>query len=434
MSLTVLAALLVSSAPPPIFDDPRDPWTLLDRRLINRELFTQIRAPGQHFRFGNDLDWLALAADASVGTQQTGGINPQSRYHGYFLFDGFLAVQPLDFVDVNVEVLVANPSASDGFRLSSQISAGVSVHLHYDEWVIDGVPLDIDGIGVDLGPVTLGQGLLLERIPLEGQILSLGYDGFYFRHLFGGRVFWSDDDLITFALGAFDGRLELNFARWQFTTTDVNPAAHYLTASFNWPLTEWAGVSAEYGARLRNTLETAGMIRFDASFGDIWGAGFHVGYQARYYGRGFSPRTTAEVPTLVFSTPERENTYVTNSYEFFDFGPLFDQWAHTLMGEVRIPVVDYLYVTGTTEILLRSLDNPRGVDRVTYVQGHRAPGQWVEVYYRFGLEVRPWPELPHRINAFITNKQVASDQFLTDPVRRRFEPGDYVVVEAEVFL
>lgn len=433
-SLTVLAALLVSSAPPPIFDDPRDPWTLLDRHLVNRELFTQIRAPGQHFRFGNDLDWLAVAADAGIATQQTGGINPQSRYHGFFLFDGFLAIQPVEFVDVNVEILLLNPSASDGFRLSAQVSAGVTLHLHYDDWTIAGVPLDVDALGVDLGPVTIGRGLLVEQIPLEGEIISVGYDGFYLRHLFGGRVFWSDDDLISFALGALDGAVELNFVRWQFTTTEVNPAAHYLTLSFNWPFNEWVGLAAEYGARLRDTLETAGMVRVDARFGDIWGAGFHVGYQGRYYGRGFGPRTTAEAPNLVFSTPAREDTYVTNSFEFFDIAPLFDQWAHTLMAEVRIPLFDHLYITGTTELLIRSLDNPRGVSRVAYVRGHRAPGQWAEVYYRFGVEVRPWPELPHRINGFFTNKQVQSDLFIVDPVRNRFEPGDYIVIEAEVFL
>lgn len=434
-TLPLLAALL-AAAPQigAIYDDPRDRYTLLTPHLINRELFAQLESPVQDFRFGRDLGWLAVAADVNVATQQSTGTNPQSRFHGFFVFDGFIAVRPVEFVDLNLDLVLLNPSASDGFRLSSQIYTGVALHLHYDEWRLAGRRVEIDGLGIDLGPVTLGRGLLVEQIPLEGETIGIAWGDFYFRHLFGGRVFWSDDDLIAFALGALDGRVELQFVRWQFVSEPVNPAAHYVTFALDWPINEWSGFAAEYSARLRDTLETAGMVRFDATFGAPFGEGLHVGWQSRYYGRGFGPRTTSEAPTLVFNTPYREDTYVTNSFALFDVAPLFDQWSHTLMVEARVELFEHVYLSGAGELLVRVLDNPAGEKRVAYVDGHRAPGWWAELYYRVGFEIRPWSELPHRINAYFTNKQVSSADNVVDPVRRRFADGDFVVIGAEVFL
>jgi hypothetical protein len=66
--------------------------------------------------------------------------------------------------------------------------------------------------------------------------------------------------------------------------------------------------------------------------------------------------------------------------------------------------------------------------------GFRVPGTGARPFYDFGIRYRPWPGLPHRAGAFVTNKQVASERFVTDDVTRRFDPGLYYVLELEAYL
>jgi hypothetical protein len=50
------------------------------------------------------------------------------------------------------------------------------------------------------------------------------------------------------------------------------------------------------------------------------------------------------------------------------------------------------------------------------------------------VTAQPWKDLPHRINAYLTNKQVSAHQRSTDPVLQRFQPGTYLLVEFQAFL
>jgi hypothetical protein len=72
---------------------------------------------------------------------------------------------------------------------------------------------------------------------------------------------------------------------------------------------------------------------------------------------------------------------------------------------------------------------------VLHVQNFgRAPGVSTELYYRFGLRVLPWPNLPSRLSASITNKLVASGISAQDPTSQRFVNHAVLALAVEVFL
>ena len=57
-----------------------------------------------------------------------------------------------------------------------------------------------------------------------------------------------------------------------------------------------------------------------------------------------------------------------------------------------------------------------------------------QVYYRAGVQLQPWAELPHRFKAYVGNKFVASGFDATTPDARRFVHDPLVVLEVEVYL
>jgi hypothetical protein len=436
---------------PRVFADGRDHYTLLDRHLVNRQLSLQLDDDDQAFRLGRDWDRLALAADLAIGAQQTPDDSRQSRYHGYFLANTYGAVRVLDGLDANLNLLLFNPSASDGYRRSSQIDAGLGLHAHFDLFAIAGKPLRADLLGTDLDWVTLGTGLLIEQTPLEGVRGALSYEGWMVDWMYAGRALWSDDDLITTTASAFDGLAKILFVQWQRSgprqpdpVTPLSPSpdawakrtvSYYLSGSVDVPLMDHFRIATEYAARLRRPLRHGWLARADA-MGSLpdWLA-VHAGYQFRWYQDGFGPRDALFSPTTTFNVPYREDTYVTNSFEYFGISEFFEQWSHTAMLEGRARLSPHLGVFAEGEFWLRYAAARSEPKVVVYTPaGFRAPSRDLSVYYRAGFSLFPWPDLPHRGNCFLTNKQTDSDTSAADPIVRRYDPGTYVVFELEAWL
>jgi hypothetical protein len=454
----ILATLLFAFiARAQVFSDGRDGWSLFDEHLVNRQLFEQLAVDGQQFRLGGDLGLFAVASDAAVGGQVALGDNELSRFHGYFIFDGYVAFRPLEGIDANLNLTLFNPSASDGYRVSYEAIAGLGLHLYHDLFKLGEKPLRGDVVALDLGVVTLGRGLLLEQVPLEGHMVGLSWSGLYLREMFAGRVLWGDDDLQSVALGALDGHVEILFVRWltrkvtEFPYVDIvlpaEPAidsaaetsrleSDYIGLSFDWPLQDTLRLAGEYVARLRNSSIRSGfLLRTDYLNPALWRLQVHLGYQLRYYQQGFGPRRRLLAPDTIPNLPWREDVYVTNSFEYYGISEYYDQWSHTVMLELRVEIAPWLRLIADAEYWARIVIDPNQEKRVVYLpRGGRAPGVWHDIYYRAGFELRPWPDLPHRFNAFITNKLVASGRSAVEPSMERFVHDHLVLFEIEVFL
>jgi len=464
MFASILVALMVSGGPVnggivgTVYADGRDAWSLQDQKLINRQLFEQLAHPSQEFRLGRDLAPVAVAADAGVGAQVALPGSVQSRFHGFFLLESYWALRLFDGVEVNLNFNVFNPSASDGYRLSSQVNAGVALHLHKDVFDISGEPVTLDFVAIDLDLVTLGQGLLLERIPLEGHAASLRWGEIELRELFAGRTMWFDDDLQTVSLRLWDGAIEAMFTAWltedlpagipaslDLPNGDPEPlmrdVAYFAGVSGNWSLHDSLRIGFEYAGRVRPpVLKNGAMLRVDFLDRDLvpsWRrVELHLGYQLRFYQRGFGPRDTLVTATALPNLPMREDAYVTNSFEYLSVSRFYTQLSSTVMLETLISLTDGVTVFGDVEYWARLLADPRdGSKRVVYLDRFgRAPGLGHRVYYRAGLQLQPWRSLPHRFKAYVANKFVASsfDAVLPDP--RRFIHNPLVVLEVEVYL
>lgn len=451
MTPALLLALL-AAAP---WADGRDPWSLLTPKLVNRELAAQL---DDGPRLGRSLGPVDLAADVFIGTQIPGLWEGQSRFHGNFVIDGYGAVRVVDGIDVNLNLLIFNYSASEPARFGSQIIPSVAVHLYKDLFDLDGDPVRGDLLAVDLDVVTLGNGLLLEQTPLEGEQLALRWRHFELRHVFGGRVFWNDN-LATGSFTAFDGRLGALYAAWigddavstpaQVAASDsVGPgtdfASHFVGgfARYDWGRT--AGVAAEYSARIDDGAPRhALLLRADVAhdlLGDLHG---HLGYQFRYYQDRFGPRRTLDLTSTTPIAPSRENTYATNSFEFFPISEALEQWSHTVMAEVRGRIGrrhggwlgERVGLNLSLELLVRATRDRQAVDpRIFRLEGFGSgPGYVTRPYFRAGVEVYPWPDLPHRVTALITNK-VVNPILVNYPSAVLFADQKELALTIEVFL
>jgi hypothetical protein len=267
--------------------------------------------------------------------------------------------------------------------------------------------------------------------------------------MYAGRALWSDDDLISTTLDVLGGVGKLMFVRWQKqgprqTNPAVPPisggtaernASSYLGATLDVPFGTNFRIAGEYSARLRSPLRSGVLARADG-IGSPWPwLSLHAGYQFRWYQHGFGPRDALIAPTTTFNVPYRQDVYVTNSFEYFGISEFFEQWSHTLMLEGRARIGDYFGVFAEGEFWLRYAAARSTPQIVVYTpSGFRAPGRDLNVYYRAGFSLFPWPELPHRANCFLTNKQVESGIAAADPIEQRYDPGTYIVLELEAFL
>ncbi|MCK6545988.1 hypothetical protein L6R52_08970 [Myxococcota bacterium] len=441
-SITALGALVVASAPAPAAaSEPfpiagmRDEWSLLPRHPVNLLLFEQL---DDEPRLGPGLltEGLAFVADLSVRSVQP---SPRAvRFHGMFIADLYLAARLLDGFDANLNLALFTPSASDAYRSFAQVSPGLALHAWGSPLRLGGSRLHLDLVATDLGWITTGAGLLVEQTPLEGILFRMRWREHELRWLFGGRVLWQDDDLLDFSLRLFDGALALDVVGWLIDydlTSDLlvaqatgrslgtnvappGPDAWYATATLDLPLSDALRVAFEGGARIAGDVRPALVARVDHV---LRASRFstHVGYQARWYARGFGPRNAAIPASLPFNLPRREDTYATNGFELLTLSPAFEQWSHTAMLELRVRPIDHLELFADGELWLRFA---RGGDGKVLVapDGFVAPGRRLDAYYRVGASLLPWPEHPVRLQTFVTNKHTESGELASTEVRRRF--------------
>lgn len=418
---------------PIVVADTLDRQSLFQRRFFNRQLFEQLKAPEQAFRLGRHWDAAAFAVDASVASTQVLS-GEFVRFHAYFLFDTFVALRSPYGFDVNLNLALFNPSASDGVRASSYALPSGNLHF-YHEFEFADSPARFDLLGTDLGPVTLGNGLLLEQWPVEGAFGNLALGDFYLRHQFIGRAFWPDDDVFTLQAGALGGQIELMLLGWKFRFRE--PAVSwYLDASARLPLFDRrVQVAAEYAANLRDEPRHGLLLRTDYR-DEMAGFEWHLGYQFRWYQRGFGPLQEWAAPSTHFNLPYREQEYVNNSFEYFAVSELFEQWSHGLMAELELPLGCYFRAFTQGELIAGfARDDAPPLQFVRLPRGRELPGPWLEAYYRSGLRLYPWREWPHRLSLFFTNKQVESPMSMRDETLLRFRPeGHWISLLMEAFL
>ncbi|MEO1335471.1 MAG: hypothetical protein AAFV29_07490, partial [Myxococcota bacterium] len=192
-----------------VYADGRDHWNLLRLSTINRSL----RAQGGSYRQFLDEGRFSGAIDGTVGWQQPISPGPQTRFHGYYVLDTYVAFRALDQMTLNLNFTVFNPSASDGYRTSADILTGFTLELK-ETFTVGGHPLRIDIIGFDLDVVTTGVGLFFEQLPVEGWMIGARYQGAELRMTWGGRALFSDDNFLFAQATVFDGRLGLTYTSW----------------------------------------------------------------------------------------------------------------------------------------------------------------------------------------------------------------------------
>ena len=425
----------------PLRFDGRDRYTLFDRHLQTRQLRLQLEQPGQGFRLTRDWEPFRAAGDVAIGTQQTYGHGEQSRFHGFAIADTFLSLRILPGLDVTLNLLAFNPSASDGYRVSAVIKPAVALDAEADLFRIAGKPLHLGVSGTDLGFVTLGEGLLFEQTQLEGVVGWLDYGDATLSYLYGGRALWEDDDLIRTELALFGRRLRFMFVEWQNKLALADPlgprtianltlegkTARYADVTLDLPLPHGFRSAFEYALRFRDTPRHAALLRLDYLRRDLGPLDLHAGYQFRFYQHGFGPRNLALAPTVPFSFPYQEDVYVTNPFEYLGISEDFEQWSHTLMLEARLELLHGIELFAFEELFeRRATAFSRQATAVTTWEGLQAPGRRLGHYYSAGVSYYPWRGLPHRADVFVTDKQVPGTSSMLTP--QRFAPGRYYVL------
>ncbi len=434
-----LTTSTASSADDGVYADGRDHWALLRLSTVNRNLDSPDNAPGQSGRLFLDQGRFSGLVDGTIG-YQTPFRGEQTRWHGYFVFDMYVGVQVIEQLELNLNLTIFNPSASDGYRTSADILPGFTIHLH-ETFSVAGSPLRIDIVGFDLDVVTTGVGLFFEQLPVEGWMIGARYRGYELRLTWAGRALFSDDNFLFAAATMLDGRLGVTYTSWfgDLSTSELDPndvaldAFHavYVGAFTDIEIFDGVRLAAEYAARIdQGEVRSAAMARLDwRATGDIGvPIDVHIGYQARLYLSQFGPRSIQVAPTQAPNTPRRENIYVTNSFEYFEYTPFFDQWSHTGMFEVSVRPLPQWRLYGHAEVWHRASE--AAVPRVTYNQRFgRLPGVHNELFYRVGIEFFPWSQWPHRMTVYATNKAVVAVTDVRDALPNRFDHRDFVYIE-----
>lgn len=430
--LLALAATLTGASE--IYADGRDDRTLLLQKLVNRNLPGQL---GPH-RLGRNLGRATVAADLLLNFQSSLSEEGPTPFHGFFFMDTYISVEVAESIDINLNLLVFNKTASGGFRVLSEVLPGLSAHYHprLGHWA--GHPIELDVLAIDLDVTTIGNGLLLETVPLEGLLAGVRWNGLELRHVFGGRVFWPQDDLLNVTLTAYDGHLGVGYSRW-FTTADevgVDSSANYAHVFGRWSPIPAATVAAEYMVRLDGPERPAHALLGRADFtyrSDP--VSLHTGYQFRWYESGSGPFDVVLAPSTLPNTPDREEYYATNSFEYLWLSPLYEQWSHTGMLEAILHAPPF-EAFAELEVWLRfSADREQTPPRVLRtLQGDRLPGRVTTAFYRVGVRLYPLADRPYRFIAHVTNKSVSSFGNVRQPELARFIDQPVFSLEAEARL
>jgi hypothetical protein len=421
-----------------LYGDGRDSWTLFEQKLINRQLDQQL---DPRYRLGTQLDPFTVAADVWVGAQVAANAGDLSRFHGFFVGDTFGQARLGSWIDVDLNLTLTNPSASDGYRLSSFVLPGLALHVHHDLFDLGGTPVHFDFVAPDLDLVTTGEGLLVEQLPAEGYRVALAWRDWKVEAIFDGQAYFADDDYTTLQVTALGGRLGAQGTVWDLPSAldpknglpDYTSPTKYVgyTGLFgHWPLFEHARVAAEVAARFdRGLARYAGLVRLDWLRRHFDRFDLHVGYQFRYYGKHFTPQLLDEEPHTSPSLPYREEAYVTNAFEYYYLSREYDQWSHTGMLEVRARVWRRLTLVGELEEWLRYVVDPDPLARVAYATPtDRVPGVVPRVYYRAGVEWAFQEQGRFRGMLLLTNKTVNSDLDIAVPVATRFSDATVLLL------
>ena len=451
----VIAAMSSLTHANEIFMDGRDRWSLMDKSPLNRQLHEQLSSPSQSFRLWQKPDSrFAFMVDASSGGQQAlpGTSFDQTRYHGFFIFDSYGAVRLFNTLDINLNLNFLNPSFCDGYRKSFQLLGGLSIHLHKSIVELRGDPVIFHALLMDLDKVTFGEGLLVEQLPLEGFSFAFQWREISLSAQIAARVFWHYDDLLMIPLKFFGGRITLLTAIWYFTkpvpesesdsldiirtSNDVQSFFPYVGISAYYDWDNRFRVSGEYLARTKDRqITSAALLRADYKSDSSQRVRLHIGYQFRYYQKWFAPLEDASLATTAPQIPDRENSYVTNSFEYLPLSPWFHQLSHTVMSEVQMNVTPHLQIYYELELWFRWAFNSKNENRVLFLDANtRAPGNWQDVFYDVGLRYLLFHGRPHRVSIFVSNKWVASDSEAITPMPVRFVTEPLYGFELEVFL
>lgn len=448
LALLCVTRALAAAPPSPsvVVADDRDQYTLFYRHPVNRQLFEQVATPEYAYRLAPRSGFITALSDVTVGAQET-PFNSQSRYHGWFTADTYIGVRSVYGVDINLNLLALNPSASDGYRSSAAIYPGLSLHLYQKLFTVDRSPVLFDIMGPDLGWVTTGNGLLLESTPLEGILGVARWKRWELRSIFAGRAYWPDDDYITTSLSALNGKLQANLVNWQkrersaFSPTSRTTArgaeaeSVYATLVTRLPVGNHFRIASEFGYRLQQKPRVGILGRADFMVRETREYAIHLGYQFRYYQAGFGPKDRVTSPSWEFNTPLQQDAYVTNPFEYLGHSADYEQWSHTVMAEGRTRLGWGLEVYANTELWVRYARAESVPKNVVYVaDGSRAPGRSTKFFYQTGLRMYPWDDYPHRASLSMTNKQVNTAWTANQAVFRRFEQGTYFLLMGEVFL
>ena len=257
----------------------------------------------------------------------------------------------------------------------------------------------------------------------------------------GGRALFSDDNFLFAQATLWDGRLGLTYTSWfgDLSENEIGDNdqfvdsfhAIYLGAFFDVQPFDGFRIAGEYAARVDGgEVRSAAIARLDyrARGRLVVPVELHLGYQARMYLHRFGPRSLLVEPTQTPNTPRREDVYVTNSFEYFEFTPFFDQWSHTGMFELNARPFEQWRLFAQTELWYRLVDD--ALPRVVYSRRFgRFPGDHFDVFYRVGIDFFPWPKWPHRFSAYATNKAVISDTDVRTALPDRLDHRDFFYVE-----
>lgn len=412
---------------------PWDRWSLLDHRPANRYLWRQHDAS----RVFDPTAKLAFLSDVLIGTQMPRPASHLGAWHGHAIADSYFGVRAHENLDVNLNLIAFHMSASLGYRATATMVPGVAAHLH-------GTAGDLraDLVSLDLGQVTLGQGLMFEQLPLEGAMGRLWWDDWWFRLLIGGQLHTQADDL--FAVTAAWRDFQLTWHGWSHEGLTRLP--QWISFSGEVPgMLDDLRVAFEGQTRIDNDAlgRTAAMARIDWIPQINGPTALHLGYQYRWYAHGWGPygkelNRVRHRPGFIW----REDTYVTNGYEALWPGGVFEQQWHTLMLEADIPLgLPWIVGRIEGELWARLFNDPEGPADVLPTQGvdgqvHWWPDPDVRFYHRIGVELRPFRERRDRLRLWLNNKVAASKY--TEPLlptRTRFVGRrPLITFELEIFL
>lgn len=416
--------------------DGRDAHTLLDPHPLNHQLFLQLQNANQAFRIGPRAGVFTALADAEIGTQQLlDSSDTIGRFHGWYVLDAYAALRPFEGLELNLNLLLLNPSASDGYRGSSSVHPGVALHVSRDLFELDRHPVRLDVLGIDLGWTTTGAGLLLESTPLEGMAAVARWKSWEASYVIGGRALWNNDDYRNLGLRAFGGLAEFNLINWQRVNDDKSQVQTvYTTFASRWAILPFLHLTEEFGYRVDTSPKVGALLRADALLRDEPRWAFHLGYQFRYYQAGFGPRDHLDTPTWPFNSTAQEDVYQTNPFEYFGISSAYDQWSHSLMaeGRGRLSGLELFLNFEVIQRYARSQTVPRFV--VYTPDGFRAPGERLRAFYEAGVRIYPFKALPHRGSFSVTNHGVNTGTSITDSVDNRSHRGLFYQATLEARL